>query len=170
MTALETAAVITGLVSGLGGLTLGIYNAVIAYRGSTPRLALSLGIMQLVDRTHGPGGPIEHDVGVFTVANTGSVPVFAALAFVETVTGHDLLLVSPLPLDNGPWPREVQPGHAVQLRFDVDSMANELEAAVAKRPAVKTAVGSVLFGKEEAMADFHRALVQYKNRNPKSSS
>ena len=155
---LEAFALITGVVSGLGGLGLSVYNTVYARRGGKARLCARFSIMSFVDRTNGPGGQVEEDVGVVTVSNLGRVPCVPTTVGIKVSGGKTLLVLDSTPIDGGSWPRELASGHAVMLRFVAKSLLEEIGENTLKRSFVCSQIGEVFHGSRKAMREFRGSL------------
>jgi hypothetical protein len=160
LTLLEQTGLLTGVVSGIGGLALGILNTVRQQAESKPRLRVRFGIRTLVDRTHGPGGPIEDNVGIVEIANIGRVPSTPSLVGIHVMRNKDLIVMTPDAFDGGPFPREVLPGRTCILRFDVKSMREAARGRRWKRAFVTSQVGDTFYGRRSEARKFQDELLR----------
>jgi hypothetical protein len=158
---LEQAGILTGVIAGVGGLALGVLNWFQQRSESRPRLRVRFSIMTMIDRTHGPGGQVEHGVGVVEVANVGRLPVVASLVGVKTGGPTGALVVSPTSFGGEGLPTEIAPGHVCHLRCNVDSLQDAARTRKLKRAYVKSAVGDIFHGSRKEARQFARDLLAF---------
>lgn len=161
---LQQVGIAVGVVSGLGGLVLGILNTIHQRRQSVPRLRVKPMVRDLVERSHGWGerGRVEHNVGLFELANVGRVAVVGStVGFLARSKGEQgLLVVSPPALDGGQWPRRIEPGETCCLRVKLEAPLQRDLLPGLGRAYASSATGEVFRASRRAMKDFRLALAR----------
>jgi hypothetical protein len=158
LTLLEQGGLLTGVVSGIGGLALGVVNTIRQQADNKPRLRVRFAINTVIDRTFGLGGPIEENVGLVEIANTGRVPSTPSVVGIHATRHKHLFVVSPDAFDGGPFPRELQPGRTCLLKFNVGSLREAAQGQRWKRPFVTSQIGDTFYGRRSEARKFQGVL------------
>lgn len=161
METLQAIGIMVGVVSGIAGLVLGILNQVHQRDTTRPRLRVRPKVMHIVDRTPEIGGDVsEKNVGVMEVCNVGHVPVIGStIGFLPRQKGKKgLLVVSPQPLSGSGWPGEIQPGHMIMLRMNLDGVVKPIENDEVGPAYVASIVGDTFRASRKDMRSFKADL------------
>ena len=121
LTTLQHISIMTGMVTGAGGLALGIANTLHSRRISHPRLRVTFEVSTIVAT-----GDRPRIQPVVTVSNIGHLPVHGGMISGRIRSQGEpesWVIPIPLPLDRGDWPRSIEPGHKVLIGLSLESLS-----------------------------------------------
>jgi hypothetical protein len=159
-----------GVVSGVGGLAIGIMNAIHQYHYNRPHLQVRFNVRTLIDRTFGPGGEMEEDIGVLSIVNIGLLPAVPSSVGIRRTDGDTIYVVSPQSIGGGDFATQLDPGHARALRCILHDLMEPARNGQLRRAFVVTQAGDVFYGTRKEMRKFAAELEALDQRQRSASA
>jgi hypothetical protein len=163
LSVLQQLSLVTGFVTGVAGLTLGIVNLWLRIAETRPKLRIRPRLWSVVgEKDDGTRNVIERDACVLEVANVGRVPVRAGTICIRYKgTKVGAMLPFSDALDQRPWPAEIEPGEVRHIRMGTrESVMEWIVQKDTARVVLQSLVGDMFEASKKDMASFREQLAQ----------
>lgn len=145
MELLTALGILTGVVTGVAGLVLGILNHVHLRNTTRPRVEVRARIGHIVDRNPTIGSDRSaRNVGLLEIRNVGHIPIVGSLVGFMPPTeesGEAIFFAAPTTVGGPEWGGTLSPGQCTMLQFKWEDLIVHMNAGILGRAYAQTAIG-----------------------------